>query len=112
MKDLIVLTLVLLVAHHKPYTLNNPLTKLTEAFLEVSPREVTNKKVTHIEVSKKMDKVAYTIHLSKMVIDICTTPHEVLVVEVEVPMALPVIRNTTLIYLVVHMMVIKVHPVW
>ena len=59
---------------------------------------------------KKMYLAVHITHLLKMVVDIHTASHEVMaVVMVEVPMALLVIMDITLISLVVEIMVIMLH---
>ena len=102
------MTTVLLVLTIETKTLKKILPELTKVLLEGAITDVPNREATHIDVIKKIKRVAHAIHLPKMVIDIYITLHEKMVVmEVEVPMTLPVIMGTTLISLVVNVMILR-----
>ena len=73
-------------AHYENLNHEEALSEHIAALLEGSLRETPNKNATHTQVTKITDVAVYIIHLLKMIKDICTTPHELMVVvEVEVP---------------------------
>ena len=72
------------------------LIELTEGLHEGGLREAPNKKVTHMEITRKMDMMVCIMHPLQIVIGTLASLHEVMV-EVEVPMVPLVIMDTTLV---------------